>query len=274
MLGRRDFLRSAARAAFLRCRFEPRHSRLSCPSCSSYPSRPCWPTRSASPALRSHSCESASGTGLHDNADVPRHYLPEAIGPGCAFLDYDNDGWMDIYLVNSGPSDFYKPSSRSKCALSQQSRRHLHRCHREGGRCRRHVRHGRRRRGLRQRRPARPLRHRLRQMHSVQEQPRRHVHRRHRKAGLERPDGPPAPSGSTTTTTASSICSCAASSPMAGRRACASRATTNSANAYYCIPRFFKPTASFLYHNNGDGTFTRPDVGTDIARSSAKASAW
>ena len=26
---------------------------------------------------------------------------------------------------------------------------------------------------------------------------------------------------------------------------------------YYCIPRFFKPTASFLYHNNGDGTFTR-----------------
>jgi hypothetical protein len=25
---------------------------------------------------------------------------------------------------------------------------------------------------------------------------------------------------------------------------------------YYCIPRFFKPTASFLYRNNGDGTFT------------------
>src|SRR6185312_600624 len=25
---------------------------------------------------------------------------------------------------------------------------------------------------------------------------------------------------------------------------------------YYCIPRFFKGTASFLYRNNGDGTFT------------------
>ena len=24
-------------------------------------------------------------------------YLPETTGAGCAFLDYDNDGWMDIY---------------------------------------------------------------------------------------------------------------------------------------------------------------------------------
>ena len=38
-------------------------------------------------------------------------FLPEALGPGCAFLDYDNDGWMDIFLVNSGPSDFWKPPS-------------------------------------------------------------------------------------------------------------------------------------------------------------------
>src|SRR5713101_5176540 len=46
---------------------------------------------------------------VHDNAASPEHYLPETMGPGCAFLDYDNDGWMDIYLVNSGPCDFYKP---------------------------------------------------------------------------------------------------------------------------------------------------------------------
>lgn len=31
------------------------------------------------------------------------------MGPGCAFLDYDQDGWMDVYLVNSGSSDFYSP---------------------------------------------------------------------------------------------------------------------------------------------------------------------
>ncbi|HLA11839.1 MAG TPA: CRTAC1 family protein [Pyrinomonadaceae bacterium] len=27
--------------------------------------------------------------------------MPETIGAGCAFLDYDNDGWQDILLVNS-----------------------------------------------------------------------------------------------------------------------------------------------------------------------------
>ena len=27
-------------------------------------------------------------------------YLPETMGPGCAFLDYDNDGWPDILLLN------------------------------------------------------------------------------------------------------------------------------------------------------------------------------
>jgi len=39
---------------------------------------------------------------------------------------------------------------------------------------------------------------------------------------------------------------------------------------YYCIPRFFKPTASFLYHNNGDGTFTPAQQGAGIARSLGK----
>jgi hypothetical protein len=46
---------------------------------------------------------------MHDNASSPEHYLPETTGAGAAFLDYDNDGWMDIYLVNSGPCDFFRP---------------------------------------------------------------------------------------------------------------------------------------------------------------------
>ena len=49
-------------------------------------------------------------------------YLPETVGAGCAFLDYDNDGWMDIYLVNSGPCDFYKPSSPLRNALYHNNR--------------------------------------------------------------------------------------------------------------------------------------------------------
>ena len=40
---------------------------------------------------------------------------------------------------------------------------------------------------------------------------------------------------------------------------------------YYCIPRVFKPTASLLFHNNGDGTFTEVSKGTDIARALGKA---
>src|SRR5438094_754359 len=47
---------------------------------------------------------------VHENAMSPARYLPETMGPGCALLDYDNDGWMDLYLVNSGASDFFKPS--------------------------------------------------------------------------------------------------------------------------------------------------------------------
>ncbi|MGI8732560.1 MAG: CRTAC1 family protein [Pyrinomonadaceae bacterium] len=37
----------------------------------------------------------------HNNGATGKKYLPETIGAGCAFLDYDNDGWQDILLVNS-----------------------------------------------------------------------------------------------------------------------------------------------------------------------------
>src|SRR5947209_5271779 len=56
-------------------------------------------------------------TWVHDNAHSPERYLPETVGAGCAFLDYDNDGWLDIYLVNSGPSDFFTPQKPLKNAL-------------------------------------------------------------------------------------------------------------------------------------------------------------
>jgi len=59
---------------------------------------------------------------VHDNAMSDLRYLPETMGPGCAFLDYDNDGWMDIFLVNSGPSDFYKPNQPIANALYKNNR--------------------------------------------------------------------------------------------------------------------------------------------------------
>jgi enediyne biosynthesis protein E4 len=36
----------------------------------------------------------------HNNAAFGKKYLPETMGPGVAFIDYDNDGWPDIFLVN------------------------------------------------------------------------------------------------------------------------------------------------------------------------------
>ncbi len=59
---------------------------------------------------------------VHENAMSDRRNLPETLGPGCAFLDYDNDGWMDILLVNSGPCDFFKPKKRLNHALYKNNR--------------------------------------------------------------------------------------------------------------------------------------------------------
>src|SRR5580704_170783 len=54
---------------------------------------------------------------VHVSGQSPEMYIPETVGPGCAFLDYDNDGWMDIYLVNSGACDFYQPAAPLRNAL-------------------------------------------------------------------------------------------------------------------------------------------------------------
>src|ERR1700730_17553288 len=37
----------------------------------------------------------------HNTGAFGKKYLPETMGSGACFLDYDNDGWQDILLVNS-----------------------------------------------------------------------------------------------------------------------------------------------------------------------------
>jgi hypothetical protein len=37
---------------------------------------------------------------IHNNGAFGKKFLPETVGPGVAFIDYDNDGWPDIFLVN------------------------------------------------------------------------------------------------------------------------------------------------------------------------------
>jgi len=58
----------------------------------------------------------------HTNGKSSEKYLPESTGAGCAFLDYDNDGWMDIYLVNSGACDFWTPAKPLRNALYRNNR--------------------------------------------------------------------------------------------------------------------------------------------------------
>jgi len=59
---------------------------------------------------------------VHSSGKSPEKYLPETTGAGCAFFDFDNDGWMDIYLVNSGKCDFFNPDPPLRNALYKNNR--------------------------------------------------------------------------------------------------------------------------------------------------------
>ena len=50
---------------------------------------------------------------LHNNGAFGKKYLPETMGSGVAFIDYDNDGWPDIFLVNDmdWPGHIHKHST-------------------------------------------------------------------------------------------------------------------------------------------------------------------
>jgi hypothetical protein len=61
-------------------------------------------------------------TWVHRNGRSPETFSPETVGGGCGFIDYDNDGWMDIYLVNSGKCDFFDPNPPLRNALYRNNR--------------------------------------------------------------------------------------------------------------------------------------------------------
>jgi enediyne biosynthesis protein E4 len=226
----------------------------------------------ASPPLFEQIAPSASGIEwVHDNAMSDNRYLPETLGPGCAFLDFDNDGWMDIYLVNSGPCDFWKPSKPIRNALYKNNRDGTFTDVTEKagvaggtfgmgvavgdydndgwpdifvtayGRC---ILYKNNHDGT---------------FTDVTD-----------KAGVATP-------GWTTSAVWFDydndgkldlfVCSFVDYS-AAHKFACGDN---KLGRHYYCIPRIFKGTASFLYHNNGDGTFTDVTKGTDIAKSMGKA---
>ena len=215
----------------------------------------------------------ASTSGIawtHENARSPERYLPETLGPGVAFLDYDNDGWMDIYLVNSGPCDFWTPLKPVRNALYKNNRDGTFTDVTEKagvaggtfgmgaavgdydndgyadifvtsyGRCILYHNNGD---GT---------------FTDVTA-----------KAGL--------PMGGWTTSAVwfdydndgrldLFVCSFV----DYGKTSHLSCGGNKLGRHYYCIPRVFNPTASFLFHNNGDGTFTEVSKGTDIEKALGK----
>jgi hypothetical protein len=214
----------------------------------------------------------ASGIAwVHENAMSDNRYLPETLGPGCAFLDFDNDGWMDLYLVNSGSSDFWSPAKPTRNALYRNNRDGTFTDVTEKagvpggtfgmgvavgdydndgwpdifvtsyGRC---ILYRNNRNGT---------------FTDVTE-----------KAGLLTP-------GWTTSAVWFDydgdgrldlfVCSFV----DYGAKQKLACGDNQLGNHYYCIPRVFRGTPSYLYHNNGDGTFTEMSKGTDIARSLGKS---
>lgn len=53
----------------------------------------------------------------HINGAAGQKYLPETMGAGCAFLDYDADGWLDLLFVNGTRWPNNRQGARGRCAL-------------------------------------------------------------------------------------------------------------------------------------------------------------
>ncbi|MGA2536012.1 MAG: CRTAC1 family protein [Terracidiphilus sp.] len=54
---------------------------------------------------------------MQDSTQTDQKYYLETMGTGVAWIDYDQDGLMDLYFVQSGATDIYKPSKPLRSAL-------------------------------------------------------------------------------------------------------------------------------------------------------------
>ena len=213
---------------------------------------------------------------VHTNGMSAERYLPETMPPGCAFLDYDNDGWMDIFLVNTGPADFFKPKQPLSHALYKNNR--------DGT-----FTDVTKQAGI-------PMSNSFGQGVAAAD-----FDNDGYPEILITAYGPPTllknnGNGTFTDITAKSglaipeltngwttsavwfdydndgkldlfLCSFVQYSAT-DRFSCGDNTVGRK---YYCVPRVFKPSSSFLFHNNGDGTFKLVSKGTDIESSLGKA---
>ncbi|HKR27435.1 MAG TPA: CRTAC1 family protein [Acidobacteriaceae bacterium] len=69
-------------------------------------------------AFNAHFTDVAAQAGLHApviyGGVESKKYILEANGCGCAFIDYDNDGWMDIFLLSGTRLDGAPPGTTNR----------------------------------------------------------------------------------------------------------------------------------------------------------------
>ena len=98
-----------------------------------------------------------------------KRVIIETKGSGIAFFDYDNDGWLDIYLTNGNRLDAHWSAGKAThhASFQEQSRRHIHRRDGEVRTWTIRMADRRVRRRLRQRWLGRPVLHFLGPQHSL-----------------------------------------------------------------------------------------------------------
>jgi hypothetical protein len=80
------------------------------------------PARAFNPENRSRATflDVAAQAGItfrHDNASSAEKYLIETMGSGCGWIDYDQNGLLDLYLVNGTATRVYTPQQPTRGAL-------------------------------------------------------------------------------------------------------------------------------------------------------------
>ena len=113
-----------------------------------------------------------------------KKYIVESMSGGVALIDYDRDGWPDIYFTNAPGIDMALAGRKARSALlPQQPRRHVYRCHGKGRRRLSLLGHGGLHWRLRQRRLARSVSHLLWRGRPLPQQSRWHLQQRNQPGG-------------------------------------------------------------------------------------------
>jgi len=74
----------------------------------------------ANPSVPVRFVDIASTAGInfrHDNAASAEKFLIETMGSGCGWIDYNQDGLLDLYLVNGAATQTYRPATPLRSAL-------------------------------------------------------------------------------------------------------------------------------------------------------------